>query len=81
MANTHLVFILLVIFSVFTYRDGWPLATFHKHPADAAEGHLLWVKYIVLTMVAIFVPLVIPRVYIPLDPKVYTIISISVIIN
>lgn len=69
-ANKHLVTLLLFTFAVFAYRDVWPLATYTHVPMDLSEGALLWVKLGVLTLSAIVVPLCIPRVYVPVDPKV-----------
>lgn len=69
-ANTHLVLLLLSIFGVFAYRNVWPLATYTLEPADLAEGWLMWTKLAVLTAAAVFIPLCIPRPYIPVDPKV-----------
>lgn len=37
---------------------------------DIPEGLLLWVKLGLLTLVAVVIPLFIPRQYIPVDPKV-----------
>ncbi|TDL13954.1 hypothetical protein BD410DRAFT_757430 [Rickenella mellea] len=68
-ANRHLAAILLVAFLVFTYRDVWPLLTFTDKPADAAEGWLLWSKLTVLCVTAVFIPLLMPREYIPVDPQ------------
>ncbi|KAH9939279.1 uncharacterized protein BXZ73DRAFT_99483 [Epithele typhae] len=65
----HLVFVLLVIWCVYVYRDLWPLATFTLVPADAAEGALLWAKLGLLSFAAVFVPLFIPHQYVPVDPK------------
>ena len=41
-----------------------------RQPEDAAEGALLWVKYSLLTFVAVVVPLLKPREYRPVDPEV-----------
>ncbi len=38
-------------------------------PVDAREGVLLWVKIGLLALVAIVIPLLVPRQYIPIDPK------------
>lgn len=69
-AIRHLNFVLIVTWSVFTYRDLWPLATFTLRPVDEAAGPLLWVEIAFLTIAGIFVPLLVPRQYIPVDPKV-----------
>src|ERR1700761_4829343 len=66
----HLSSLLLGIFSVYAYRNIWPLLTFTLSPADAYEGALLWVKIGLLAFGAIVVPLLVPRQYIPINPKV-----------
>lgn len=66
----HLSTLLLGTFSIYAYRDIWPLLTFTLSPADAHEGALLWVKIGLLAFTAIVVPLLVPRQYIPIDPKV-----------
>jgi hypothetical protein len=55
---------------VYAYRDLWPLAKYDGQLADAAEGYVLWIKIALLAFTALFVPLFVPRRYIPLDPKV-----------
>ena len=69
-ANTHLVLLLLVICGVFAVRDIWPLGTFTMEPADITEGWLMWTKLAVLSVTALVIPLLIPRPYVPVDPKV-----------
>ncbi|KAL4247270.1 ATP-binding cassette transporter C [Abortiporus biennis] len=64
----HLVPVLLVPWAVLVYRDIYPLCTYTLSPADAREGIILWEKIAVLTYAAIFVPLFVPREYIPFDP-------------
>ena len=66
----HLNIVLLTFCGVFAYRDIYPFATFNSVPADKAEGPILWAKLGVLFFVAIAIPLAIPRLYIPVDPKV-----------
>ncbi|KEP45171.1 ABC transporter, partial [Rhizoctonia solani 123E] len=68
-SNTHLVILLLVAIGVYAWRDLVPLATYHLHPADAAGEWLTWSRIGVLTFASLIVPLCIPRVYVPLDPK------------
>ncbi|KAI0803028.1 hypothetical protein BC629DRAFT_1491319 [Irpex lacteus] len=65
LARTHLVYIALFVWALFAYRDIWPLATYTLTPADVSEGPLIWAKIALLTVVAIIVPLISPRVYIP----------------
>ncbi|PPR04710.1 hypothetical protein CVT24_011832 [Panaeolus cyanescens] len=60
---------LLSTWCVYAYRDIWPLATYTLQPKDGAEGTLLWVKISVLSVISVIVPLVIPRRYVPVDPK------------
>ncbi|KAJ7578700.1 P-loop containing nucleoside triphosphate hydrolase protein [Mycena floridula] len=54
---------------VYLYRDIWPLSTYTELPLDRAEGSILWAKLVVLALIAIFVPLFVPRVYVPYDPE------------
>ncbi|KAI0260093.1 hypothetical protein BC834DRAFT_1028685 [Gloeopeniophorella convolvens] len=68
-ASFHLSLVLLVTFSVYTYRDIWPLITYTLVPADKREGTLLWIKLSVLSFAAVFIPLVMPYRYVPVDPK------------
>ena len=70
LVTRHLVSILIVIFGVYFYRDVWPLATYTLSPLDISEGRILWAKEIILTLIAIVIPLFIPRQYVPVDPKV-----------
>ncbi|KIK08096.1 hypothetical protein K443DRAFT_672979 [Laccaria amethystina LaAM-08-1] len=65
----HNVGVLLVALAVYLYRDVWPLATYTLTPIDASEGSLLWAKLGVLCFTAAFIPLFIPRVYEPVDPR------------
>ncbi|KAF9527915.1 multidrug resistance-associated ABC transporter [Crepidotus variabilis] len=64
-ANT---FVLLSAFSVYVHRDIWPLATYTDLPIDIAEGNELYIKIAILFIVALCIPLCIPRPYIPVDP-------------
>ncbi|CCM03908.1 uncharacterized protein FIBRA_06059 [Fibroporia radiculosa] len=66
----HLAIVLASAWLGYIYRDAWPLATVLLTPVDAAEGTLLWAKLAMLTLVAVIVPLLIPRRYVPLDPRV-----------
>jgi hypothetical protein len=69
-ASVHLSLFLLVTLSVYAYRDIWPLLTFTLLHADASEGVLLWTKIGLLAVAGIVIPLVTPRQYVPIDPKV-----------
>lgn len=66
----HLSTLLLVVFAVYGYRDIWPLATFTLKPVDAADGWLTWSRVSVVAFVSVLLPLITPREYVPLDPKV-----------
>lgn len=66
-ANT---LVLLSALAVYAYRDLWPLAKYDEHPVDAAEGRLLYAKIALLACSALFIPLCMPRPYIPVDPLV-----------
>ena len=54
---------------VYAYRNLWPLVKYNGRPVDAAEGSVLWIKIGLLAFTAVFIPLFVPRKYIPLDPK------------
>ncbi|KAF8876209.1 multidrug resistance-associated ABC transporter [Gymnopilus junonius] len=54
---------------VYAYRDVWPLATYDQRPEDEAEGKTLFAKLAVLAFTSLFIPLFIPRQYVPIDPK------------
>ncbi|KAJ7768239.1 multidrug resistance-associated ABC transporter [Mycena metata] len=64
----HLQWTSLLVFGVYFYRDIYPLATLMGTPRDLQEGWLLWVKISMLGIVAIALPLLEPRPYIPVDP-------------
>ncbi|KAH9041241.1 hypothetical protein EDB85DRAFT_2139914 [Lactarius pseudohatsudake] len=68
-ASFHLSSLLLGTFSVYAYRNIWPLLTFTLSPVDAWEGPLLWVRIGLLAFAAIVIPLLVPYQYIPIDPK------------
>ncbi|KAF8218227.1 hypothetical protein K438DRAFT_1925383 [Mycena galopus ATCC 62051] len=68
-ALKHLNTVLLSTFIVYLYRDVFPLATFTLIPMDLWEGQFLWPKVITLFAVSVIIPVIIPRQYIPLDPK------------
>lgn len=59
-----------MIWSVYAYRDLWPLGTYTLRPLDETEGWLIWTKIGLLTFSAMLVPLLVPRQYIPVDPEV-----------
>ncbi|KAI6136946.1 hypothetical protein F5141DRAFT_1077700 [Pisolithus sp. B1] len=68
-ASTHLVIVLLALFSVYAYRDLYPLLTFTEEPQDLHEGRLLWAKLAILTSISIILPVMCPTQYIPVDPE------------
>ncbi|KAH8986104.1 hypothetical protein EDB92DRAFT_1818416 [Lactarius akahatsu] len=76
-ASLHLSSLLFGTFSVYAYRNIWPLLTFILSPVDAWEGPLLWVKIGLLAFAAIVIPLLVPRKYIPIDPKARLPLTIS----
>ncbi|KAF8816575.1 hypothetical protein BYT27DRAFT_7127650, partial [Phlegmacium glaucopus] len=63
------ILVLLSVFGVYLYRDIWPLATFTEEPKDLQEGYMLWIKFSIVTLTAVVIPLFIPRRYVPVDPK------------
>lgn len=68
--SRHISTVLFVTFAVYFYRDVIPLATVDWPIQDVVEGRLLWAKVSLLTLAAVIIPLVMPRMYIPVDPKV-----------
>ena len=68
----HNNFVLFIALVVYVYRDIWPLATYTEIPVDESEGTLLWTKLAVLFTTAVIMPLIVPRQYVPVDPKVNT---------
>ncbi len=66
----HLSSILFVVLGVNLYRDVTPLFLRHRSPADASEGIYLWLKLFLLFEAAVGIPLVMPRVYKPINPSV-----------
>ncbi|PPQ81919.1 hypothetical protein CVT24_010441 [Panaeolus cyanescens] len=65
----HVVVILLVVTGVYVYRDIIPWMTYTLQPMDSADGQLLYIRLVLLCISAIIVPLFIPRIYVPIDPK------------
>ena len=68
----HNNFVLFTALVVYVYRDVWPLATYTENPVDESEGALIWTKLVALFTTAVIIPLVVPRQYVPVDPKVNT---------
>lgn len=46
------------------------MANYGLEPEDKAEGNVVWLKIVLLTVTAVIVPLFIPHPYVPVDPKV-----------
>ncbi|KAF5389182.1 hypothetical protein D9757_003439 [Collybiopsis confluens] len=61
MANRHANALLLSLFSVYAYRDIWPLFTFDKRSIDIDEGQILWLKVAALGIAAIAIPFACPN--------------------
>lgn len=61
---------MLFDFAVYAFRDIWPLATFTLTPEDGAAGWFTWSRVIISSFVAVWLPLITPRDYIPVDPNV-----------
>ncbi|KAJ7778321.1 hypothetical protein B0H16DRAFT_1711830 [Mycena metata] len=68
-AVKHLNTVLLLTTAVYVYRDVFPLVTYQLVPQDLAEGWIIWAKVIAFIVAAVIVPLYIPRLYIPVNPK------------
>ncbi|KAJ7489333.1 P-loop containing nucleoside triphosphate hydrolase protein [Mycena latifolia] len=66
--KAHLRFVLLVAFGVYFYHDIYPLAKFTHAPPNLSAEWPLWSKIVLLGLVAVVLPLVEPRPYIPVDP-------------
>ncbi|KAF4617689.1 hypothetical protein D9613_006261 [Agrocybe pediades] len=69
LATRYNIVVLLVMLTVYTYRDVWPLATYAQTPVDISEGRTLWTKVVILFFTAVVIPLFVPRRYVPVDPK------------
>ena len=68
-ASYHLSSLLLGTFSVYAYRNIWPLLTYTLSPVDAYEGALLWIRIGLLAFAAVVIPPLVPRQYNPIDPE------------
>ena len=60
----------LISLAVFGYRDLYPLGTFNLTPLDVDGGWIIWFNIALLFILALVIPLAIPRRYVPLNPKV-----------
>ena len=68
--SRHCFVLLLSALTVDVYRNIWPLVKYAGDPADAGEGPLLWVRFGLLMITAIIIPLFSPRKYVPVNPEV-----------
>ncbi|KAK0198511.1 hypothetical protein F5146DRAFT_1100167 [Armillaria mellea] len=66
----HFNVVLLAAFGVYFYRDLFPLLTYTL-PMQDPESSILWAKIVLLGVVAVLVPLIMPRAYIPVNSKVF----------
>lgn len=69
-AQFHLNLLLRSDLLVYAFRDLYPLCTYTDSPADAEEGWVLWSCIGILILVAVFLTLITPREYRPIDPLV-----------
>lgn len=53
---------------LYVYRDLWPLLTYHLMPTDL-DNKITWIRVGLLSVVAVVIPLIRPRTYVPADPK------------
>ncbi|KAG9043232.1 hypothetical protein FS837_009847, partial [Tulasnella sp. UAMH 9824] len=67
--SRHLTTLLFIAWSVYAYRDLYPLTTYTEHPVDAADGWITWVRVGLLTLVGAVLPLIVPSKFVPVDPK------------
>ncbi|KAI0741249.1 P-loop containing nucleoside triphosphate hydrolase protein [Daedaleopsis nitida] len=68
-AYLHLTWLLVCVWSVYLYRDIWPLATYDIVPTDGDEGRLLWIKVVLLSIAGVVIPVTVPRKYTPVNDK------------
>lgn len=68
--SLHLAMLLVVMFAIYCYRDIWPAMTFTLSPLDSSGGWLTWSRVVLVSFLAVLLPLITPREYIPLDPQV-----------
>lgn len=53
---------------LYVYRDLWPLLTYHLMPTDL-DNKITWIRVGLLSLVAVAIPLIRPRTYVPADPE------------
>lgn len=63
----HLGLVLASVWVSIVYHSIWPLATFTSDPTHILADAVFWIKLTLLTVTAIFIPLLIPNYYIPVD--------------
>ena len=69
-AFRHVSLILVSAWAVHVYRNAWPLALVGGVPCDISEGSLLYLQGGLLTFSGVLVPLFVPRLHKPANPKV-----------
>jgi len=72
--HQHLGYILSATWLAYATRDLFPLSTYTLAPLDISDP-FLWPKVGVLTVAGVVVPLCIPAIYIPVDPRTPTVTS------
>ncbi|ORX36515.1 hypothetical protein BD324DRAFT_651753 [Kockovaella imperatae] len=63
----HLDMLLLLAFSLYAYRDLYPLATYNLMPRDVSDV-FTWTRVGLLGLVSVVIPIIRPRTYVPADP-------------
>jgi len=58
------------MFTVYIYRDIWPLATYDSDPKDRHDQSMLWYKIGLLAILTVVIPLSMPTQYVPINAKV-----------
>ena len=64
----HVDTLLFLAFCLYSYRDLWPLLTFHLSPSDAHNA-VTWSRVAILGVAAVLIPIIRPRTYVPADPS------------
>lgn len=65
---SHLDTLLILGWGLYAYRDLWPLLTFTLIPTDL-DNPITWARVSLLTFVAVVIPMIRPRTYVPADPN------------
>lgn len=65
---THLDTLLILAWTLYAYRDLYPLLTTFLSPVDH-DTWVTWLRFGLLSTVAAVIPLLRPRTYTPADPK------------